>query len=158
MIRLAQERGAAVVLIAVPSPGITRSAEPFYLEIATEKGATVRIAMPSLGIALSPEPLYREIAVEMGLLLEEKALTAILTMVPSVRPYPSQRGGVPPAGRVDCIPPEERRCGKVSPSSLSAPPWKVTKNTFRNRGRGRNGFVTDAYPPPPLGMPSTLRR
>ena len=79
MIRLAREKGAAVVLIAVPSLGITRSAEPFYLEIVTEKGATVRIAVPSLGIALSPEPLYREIAVEMGLPLEENALTAILS-------------------------------------------------------------------------------
>lgn len=51
MIRLAREKGAAVVLIAVPSPGIT----------------------------LSPEPLYREIAAEMGLPIEEEALTTVLS-------------------------------------------------------------------------------
>ena len=79
MIRLAREKGAAVVLIAVPSLGITLSPEPLYLEIATEKGAAVLIEVPSLGITLSPEPLYREIAVEMGLPLEEKALTTILS-------------------------------------------------------------------------------
>jgi lysophospholipase L1-like esterase len=79
MIRLAWEKGVAVVLIAVPSLGITLSPEPLYLEIATEKGDAIRIAVPSLSIALSPEPLYREIAVEMGLPLEEKALTALLS-------------------------------------------------------------------------------
>ena len=79
MIRLAREKGAAVVLIAVPLPGIALSPEPLYLEIATEKGATVRIAVPSLGITLSPEPLYREIATEMGLPFEENALTTILS-------------------------------------------------------------------------------
>jgi len=51
MIRLAREKGAAVVLIAVPS----------------------------LGTALSPAPLYREIAMEMELPLEEKALTTVLS-------------------------------------------------------------------------------
>ncbi len=79
MIRLAREKGAAVVLIAVPLPGIALSPEPFYVEIAAEKGATVRIAVPSLGITLSPEPLYREIATEMDLPLEENALTTILS-------------------------------------------------------------------------------
>ncbi|MDP1992287.1 MAG: GDSL-type esterase/lipase family protein [Syntrophales bacterium] len=79
MIRLAREKGAAVVLIAVPSLGITLSPEPFYLEIVTEEGTAVRIAVPSLGIALSPEPLYREIAVEMGLPFEETALSALLS-------------------------------------------------------------------------------
>jgi acyl-CoA thioesterase-1 len=79
MIRLTREKGAAVVLIAVPLPGITLSPEPLYLEIVTEKGATVRIAVPSLGITLSPEPLYREIATEMELPLEENALTTILS-------------------------------------------------------------------------------
>ena len=79
MIRLSRERGTAVVLIAVPLPGIALSSEPLYLEIATEKGATVRIAVPSLGITLSPEPLYREIALEMGIPLEEKALTTVLS-------------------------------------------------------------------------------
>ena len=79
MIRLAQEKGVAVVLIAVPSLGITLSPEPFYLDIVTEKGATVRIEGPSLGITLSPEPFYREIAVEMGLPIEENALTTILS-------------------------------------------------------------------------------
>ncbi len=39
MIRLAREKGAAVVLIAVPSLDITLSSEPLDLEIATEKGA-----------------------------------------------------------------------------------------------------------------------
>ena len=79
MIRLTREKGAAVVLIAVPLPGIALSPEPLYLEIVTEKGATVRIAVPSLGITLSPEPLYREIATEMELPLEENALTTILS-------------------------------------------------------------------------------
>jgi acyl-CoA thioesterase-1 len=51
MIRLAQEKGTAVVLIAVPSPGIT----------------------------LSPTPLYREIAAEMDLPIEENALTIVLS-------------------------------------------------------------------------------
>ena len=49
MIRLAREKGAAVVLIAVPSLGITLSPEPLYLEIATEKGAAVRIARAVAG-------------------------------------------------------------------------------------------------------------
>jgi acyl-CoA thioesterase-1 len=50
MIRLAQERGVAVVLIAVPSPGI----------------------------ALSPPSFYREIAAEMTLPIEEHILTTVL--------------------------------------------------------------------------------
>jgi lysophospholipase L1-like esterase len=79
MIRLAREAGAAVVLVAVPSLGITLSPEPLYLEIGKEKEATVRIAVPSLDITLSPEPLYREIALEMGLPLEEMTLTALLS-------------------------------------------------------------------------------
>lgn len=53
MIRLALEQGAAVVLVAVPSPGM----------------------------ALSPPPFYREIAAEMGLPLEEKTLTTVLSEV-----------------------------------------------------------------------------
>ncbi len=36
MIRLAQERGVAVVIISVPSPGIALSPPPFYLETAAE--------------------------------------------------------------------------------------------------------------------------
>jgi len=51
MIRLAQERRVAVIIIAVPSPGI----------------------------ALSPPPFYREIAKEMKLHIEEKALTSVLS-------------------------------------------------------------------------------
>jgi len=51
MIRLARERGVAVVIIAVPSPGLS----------------------------LSPPPFYREIAAEMGLPIEEKALTMVLS-------------------------------------------------------------------------------
>jgi lysophospholipase L1-like esterase len=51
MIRLAQARGIAVVIIAVPSPGI----------------------------ALSPPALYREIAAEMKIPLEENALTMVLS-------------------------------------------------------------------------------
>jgi len=51
MIRLARERGIAVVIIAVPSPGLS----------------------------LSPPPFYREIAVEMGLPIEEEALTKVLS-------------------------------------------------------------------------------
>ena len=51
MIRLARERGVAVVVIAVPSPGI----------------------------ALSPPSLYREIAEEMKIPIEEKALTTVLS-------------------------------------------------------------------------------
>ena len=51
MIRLAREKGTAVVLVAVPSPGIT----------------------------LSPAPLYREIAAGMGLLIEEEVLTMVLS-------------------------------------------------------------------------------
>jgi acyl-CoA thioesterase I len=79
MIRLAREKGTAVVLVAVPSFGITLSPEPFYLEIATEKGDAVLIAVPSPGITLSPAPLYREIATEMGLPIEEEALTTVLS-------------------------------------------------------------------------------
>jgi acyl-CoA thioesterase-1 len=79
MIRLAREKGTAVVLVAVPLLGITLSPEPFYLEIPTEKGAAVRIAVPSPGITLSPAPLYREIALEMGLLIEEETLTMVLS-------------------------------------------------------------------------------
>ena len=51
MIRLAQERGVVVVLIAVPSPGLS----------------------------LSPPPFYRETAAEMGLPIEETALTMVLS-------------------------------------------------------------------------------
>lgn len=51
MIRVARERGVAVVIIAVPSPGI----------------------------ALSPPPLYREIAAEMVIPIEEKVLTTVLS-------------------------------------------------------------------------------
>ena len=41
MIRLAREKGAGVVLVAVPSLGITLSPEPFYLEIVTEMGLPI---------------------------------------------------------------------------------------------------------------------
>jgi lysophospholipase L1-like esterase len=51
MIRLARERGVAVVIIAVPFPGI----------------------------ALSPPSFYRETAAEMGLPIEEKALSMVLS-------------------------------------------------------------------------------
>ena len=51
MIRLAREQGVAVVVIAVPSPGI----------------------------ALSPPSFYREIAEEMKIPFEEKALTMVLS-------------------------------------------------------------------------------
>ena len=51
MIRLAQERGVAVVIIAVPSPGLS----------------------------LSPPSFYRETAAEMGLPIEEEALTMVLS-------------------------------------------------------------------------------
>ncbi|OHE23588.1 MAG: arylesterase [Syntrophus sp. GWC2_56_31] len=51
MIRLARERGVAVVLIAVPSPGL----------------------------ALSPPPFYRDIAAEMKIPIEEEALTDVLS-------------------------------------------------------------------------------
>jgi lysophospholipase L1-like esterase len=51
MIRLAQERGVAVVMIAVPS----------------------------LGIALSPPPFYRETAAELRIPLEENALAMVLS-------------------------------------------------------------------------------
>jgi lysophospholipase L1-like esterase len=50
MIRLARERGVSVVLIAVPSPGVS----------------------------LSPPPMYREIATELKLPLEEKSLATVL--------------------------------------------------------------------------------
>jgi acyl-CoA thioesterase-1 len=79
MIRLARKNGVAVVLVAVPSLGITLSPEPVYLEIPTEKGASVRIAVPSPGITLSPAPLYGEIAVEMVLPVEEETLTMVLS-------------------------------------------------------------------------------
>ena len=79
MIRLAQEKRTAVVLVAVPLLGITLSPEPLYLEVPTEKGASVLIAVPSPGITLSPAPLYREIAAEMGLPIEEEALTMVLS-------------------------------------------------------------------------------
>lgn len=51
MIRQARQTGIAVVLIAVPTPGLS----------------------------LSPEPLYREIAREMDLAIEEKALSLVLS-------------------------------------------------------------------------------
>ena len=51
MIRLAHERGAAVVMVAVPSPGI----------------------------ALSPPPFYRETAAEMKIPFDEKALAMVLS-------------------------------------------------------------------------------
>jgi lysophospholipase L1-like esterase len=51
MIRLAREQGVPVVLIAVPSPGMS----------------------------LSPPSFYREIATELGLPLEEKTLLAVLS-------------------------------------------------------------------------------
>lgn len=51
MIRSARERGVAVVIIAVPSPGLS----------------------------LSPPPLYRETATEMGLPIEEEVLTTLLS-------------------------------------------------------------------------------
>jgi acyl-CoA thioesterase I len=51
MIRLARERGVAVVIIAVPSPGIS----------------------------LSPPSFYREIAAEMKIPFEEEALSTVLS-------------------------------------------------------------------------------
>ena len=51
MIRLAREKGAAVVLVAVPS----------------------------LGLSLSPPPLYREIAKRLSVPLEAKALPSVLS-------------------------------------------------------------------------------
>ena len=51
MIRLARDRKIAVVIIAVPFPGVS----------------------------LSPPPFYRETAAEMGLPIEEKALSTILS-------------------------------------------------------------------------------
>ena len=51
MIRLAQERGVAVVIISVPSPGL----------------------------ALSPPPFYRETAEEMKIPFDEEALAMILS-------------------------------------------------------------------------------
>lgn len=51
MIRLSREKGAAVVLIAVPS----------------------------MGLSLAPPPMYREIAKSLSLRLEEKALPAVLS-------------------------------------------------------------------------------
>jgi len=51
MIRLAQERGVAVVIISVPSPGL----------------------------ALSPPPFYREIAVEMNIPFDDKTLAMVLS-------------------------------------------------------------------------------
>ena len=51
MIRLAQERGIAVIMIAVPSPGLS----------------------------LSPPAFYREIATEMKVPIEEKALPTVLS-------------------------------------------------------------------------------
>ena len=51
MIRLAHERGAAVVMVAVPSPGI----------------------------ALSPPPFYRETAAEMKIPFDEKAVAMVLS-------------------------------------------------------------------------------
>jgi acyl-CoA thioesterase-1 len=51
MIRLAQERGAAVVIIAVPSPGLS----------------------------LSPPAFYRETAAKMKIPFEEEALTKVLS-------------------------------------------------------------------------------
>ena len=51
MIRLSREKGAAVVLVAVPS----------------------------LGLSLSPPPLYREIAKRLSVPLEAKALPAVLS-------------------------------------------------------------------------------
>lgn len=51
MIRLAQERGVAVVIIAVPFPGLSLSSPPFY----------------------------RETAVKMGLPIEEEVLTRVLS-------------------------------------------------------------------------------
>ena len=50
MIRLARERQVSVVLVAVPSPGVS----------------------------LSPPPIYREIATEFKIPLEEKTLAAVL--------------------------------------------------------------------------------
>jgi lysophospholipase L1-like esterase len=51
MIRLARERRVSVVLIAVPSPGVS----------------------------LSPPPIYREIATELNIPLEEKILATVLS-------------------------------------------------------------------------------
>ena len=79
MIRLAREKGTAVVLIAVPFLGINLSPDPLYLEIAIEKGAVVQIEVPSPSITLLPAPLYREIAAEIGLPIEEEALTMVLS-------------------------------------------------------------------------------
>jgi lysophospholipase L1-like esterase len=50
MIRLAQKRGAAVVLLAVPAPGLS----------------------------LSPQPMYREIAKELSIPIEEETLSTVL--------------------------------------------------------------------------------
>ena len=50
MIRLAQKRGVAVVLIAVPAPGLS----------------------------LSPPPMYREIARELSIPIEEETLSTVL--------------------------------------------------------------------------------
>jgi lysophospholipase L1-like esterase len=50
MIRLAQKRGVAVILIAVPAPGLS----------------------------LSPPPMYREIAKELSISIEEEILSTVL--------------------------------------------------------------------------------
>ena len=50
------------------------------IRLAREKGAVVvLVGVPSLGITLSPEPSYLEIAAEMKIPIEEETLTKVLS-------------------------------------------------------------------------------
>ena len=50
------------------------------IRLSREKGAdVVLVAVPSMGISLAPPPMYREIAGSLSLPLEEKALSAVLS-------------------------------------------------------------------------------
>jgi acyl-CoA thioesterase-1 len=80
MIRLAKQRGIAVVLIAVPSPGIFISPAPFYSEIAKE--LTIPLEEKTLSLVLADGSLksdyihpnaagYRRLAEAIAALLKK---------------------------------------------------------------------------------------
>lgn len=80
------------------------------IRMAREKGtAVVLIAIPSAGLSLSPPSMYAEIAEEMSIPIKEDPLIYCPRAVLN-RTITSQFRGIPPNGRVHCrLTQKERR-------------------------------------------------
>jgi acyl-CoA thioesterase I len=81
MVRLARERGVAVVMIAVPSPGFALSPPPFYREIAAEMKIPIEAEVLTLVLSdgllrsdyIHPNAAgYRKLAVSIAAFLKER--------------------------------------------------------------------------------------